>query len=271
MSYNRPTFPNEACEHKVAEHVHGTHACYVLDRCRCDDCRIANRCYERERTKWLAGAVKAPFVDAKPVRRRIRRLMDAGMGPKRIAVVSGVPHGAISKLIYGDYVTGRKPSRKVRRETADKLLDCPYDLGDGAKVDATEAKAIISELAARGWSRRAIARRIGNPKANGLQCVTTPTVMAGTLRSLRLLLDEPVPLRRHGPTGRMYQPKTDHIWLHVPPTTPGVPGKGAPASTTVGPPEIEPIAKGLLRCNICGEPLAGHSLGVHRLGRVAQL
>lgn len=269
VSYDRPTFPNKTCEHKVAEHIHGTHACYVLDRCRCDDCRAATRRYENHRSKWAREFpyIEPPLIDAQPVRRRVKRLIDAGMGLKRIAEVSGVPHGAISKLIYGDYVTGRKPSRRVRRETAERLLGCPYDLGDGAKVDATEAKAIVTELVARGWAKRSIARRIGdNPNAGGLQSVNSPLVMAGTLRSLRLLLDEPVPLRRHGPTGKMYQPKTDHEWHHIPPSTPGVPGEDAPASEL---PEF--VGKGELRCDICGEPLAGHGIGIHQLGRMARL
>lgn len=30
---------------------HGTHAAYVLDRCRCDRCRQANKLYERDRAR----------------------------------------------------------------------------------------------------------------------------------------------------------------------------------------------------------------------------
>lgn len=33
---------------------HGTHACYVQDHCRCDDCTRANRDYERNRIRQKA-------------------------------------------------------------------------------------------------------------------------------------------------------------------------------------------------------------------------
>lgn len=226
--YDAPTEPNEACHHKVATHYHGTHACYVLDRCRCVPCKNANRAYEKHRRAWAREFpyTDPPLVDAEPARRRVLDLVSQGMSLKRVAEVSGVPHGALSKLIYG--IKGqRPPNRRVRSETADKLLACPLDVADGARVDAAEAKAIVAELLARGWSKTAIAQRVVGPNAWGLQSVQYSTVRAGTLRRLRELLYEEVPLRRHW-RGHMYEPRPDYEWRDIEPTTPGVPDAERP-------------------------------------------
>lgn len=56
---------------------HGTNARYVVDRCRCDDCRQANRTYERDRArKHRKGLV--PYIPADPVRTHLRGLLPSG-------------------------------------------------------------------------------------------------------------------------------------------------------------------------------------------------
>lgn len=227
---DRPTVPNDACAHKQASHWHGTHACYVHDRCRCEDCRAANARYEKSRAKWLAGVVEQPYVDADQARKLIEELQNKGLGLKRIAAVSGVSHGALWKLVYGK--NGR-PSKRCRQETVDKLTEAldallweEATVADGAKVDATEAKLIVKELVARGWTRTAIASRIaGEPRAS-LQAVTKATaqVQAKTLRVLRELMCEPVPMRVHSPTGKLYQPKPNRKPRAVPRLVDGVGG-----------------------------------------------
>jgi hypothetical protein len=168
------------------------------------------------------------------------------MGPKRIAQVSGVPHGAISKLIYGDYTTLRARSKRIQRTTAMRLLTCPLDLAYGAKVPAREAKRIVRELIARGWTKAEIGRRVHGPQAKSLQTARTPLVFAGTLRTLRRLLTEPVPTRVHNPTGKRYTPQTVHTWRQIEPSTRGVP------------PDETLNLNGNLRCDICGRAIADH-------------
>lgn len=112
----------QPCQHKYANHQHGTHACYVLDRCRCHPCRRANSAYERRRTKNNAYG-RSNLVPAEPVRRHVRTLRAQGLGTKWIAALAGVSHGSLSKLVYGE--RGLAPSRRVRRETARKLLSVP--------------------------------------------------------------------------------------------------------------------------------------------------
>ena len=216
-----PTVPNEACAHKIANHMHGTRACYTLDSCRCDDCQEARLRYDRRRKKWLGAfpQLPAPMVDAAPVRVHLESLMGEGMGPKRIAEVSRVPHGAISKLLYGDY-KGRPPSKTITRRNAEILLGLELDLADGARIPKIEAVLIVDELLARGWTKTGLSGRFGSYPGNLLR---GPTTTAGTLRALRRLLLEPVPLRKHGPTGKLYRPNPGYEPQHVPPQTLGVP------------------------------------------------
>lgn len=164
-------------------------------------------------------------IDARPVLDHVESLIAQGMGRKRIAAVSGVPHGSLSKLVYGDSMRSMPPSRRVYRATAERLLACPLDLADGAKVDRTEYDLLLSELLARGWTKTVIATRLAGKPRGQLQAGRYGTVRAGNVRGLRRLLREPVPLRWHPPTRRWVVPRgvTRHQWQSILPTTPGVP------------------------------------------------
>jgi len=242
---DRPTRPYSYCDHPQTTHWHGTYACYALDRCRCDDCQQARSRYGRLSTLRNMGLRPTHVVDAEPARRRVHQLMEQGMGLKRIAEVSGVPHGSLWKLIYGKGPKGnRQRSRRLTAGNAEALLSTSLDLADGARVPADEAWAIVNELQARGWTKAAIGREVHGPDAVSLQ-LSTDTVTAGHLRTLRRLLEQPVPTRRH-PTGSTWQPKGRPA-RNVPATTPGVttqPDRGA----------------GRLSCRICGDPFADHPL-----------
>lgn len=230
--YDRPTEPNAACAHKRVTHAHGTHACYVLDRCRCEPCKTANRSYERHRRQWAREFpyIPEPYVDADQARKLVDELRDRGLGLKRVAQVSGVAHGALWKLVYG--VPGRGPSKRCRRETVERLQEAleavtweEATVADGARVDATEARLIVKELVARGWAQSEIATRIAGAPRQSLQAVrkSSKQVQARTLRVLRELMCEPVPLRKH-PTGKLYQPKPKRPPRAVPRLVDGVGG-----------------------------------------------
>lgn len=160
------------CLHKVANHQHGTRACYVLDRCRCEPCSKANSEAETHRERQKAYGRYHKYVDASPVREHVQRLRDAGMGTKTIAKRSGVAHGALWKLVFGKKRPDgtQIPSRRVLRETAEKLyaLDpdwgAPLQLADGAILDEQASAAAarkLQALVALGWSMSAIGRRLG--------------------------------------------------------------------------------------------------------------
>ncbi len=169
------------CLHKVANHQHGTRACYVLDRCRCKPCAAANSKAETHRERQKAYGRYNKFVPAGPVREHVRTLMDAGMGLKTVSKRTGISTGTLSKLIYGVYAPGpggrngkgdllRQPSRRVLRETAEKLyaLDPIWTgslpLADGAVLDQAQSAAVsrrLQALVALGWSMSEIGRRLG--------------------------------------------------------------------------------------------------------------
>lgn len=159
------------CLHKVANHQHATRACYVLDRCRCTPCSEANAKAQTWRERQKAYGRYNKYVPALPVREHVDQLTAAGMGLKQIAKVSGVAHGALWKLMYGKTQPDgtRTPSRRVLRETAEKLYAIDPDwtgrleLAPGAKdpEGTSPARKRLQALVALGWSMSEVGRRLG--------------------------------------------------------------------------------------------------------------
>lgn len=185
---------------------HGTNARYVVDRCRCDDCRQANRTYERDRArKHRKGLV--PYIPADPVRTHLRGLMADGMGPVQIAKISGVAHGVIAKILYGDYA--RAPSHGVRRRTAQRLMAVTAtldNLADGARVDALPTRGRIAHLVEMGTTKVWIASQIAGEPRKGMQICRGETVSVATARRVRdlhmaVLSGDVVPEGRLLPSG----------------------------------------------------------------------
>lgn len=156
------------CTHKDAEHRHGTHTCYVLDRCKCGPCTAANSAYEADRVRQQAYGRWNGLVEAEPARRHVQSLMAQGMGLKRIVAVSNVTQGQLWKLLYGKPRPDgtRTPSRRIRPQTEAKILAVQLDLAPGARVDSTGAARRIQALVALGWSQSKIAARLGILRGN---------------------------------------------------------------------------------------------------------
>lgn len=181
---------------------HGTYTKYVVEHCRCDPCRNANRDYERERKKRTAP----PYVGADRARQHLAELAAAGVGMKTVAARSGVSHGCLWKLVYGK--PGRGPSKRIRPDTEAKILAVtPRDVADGGRVDAAPTWAHVEQLLARGWTKMGIAIAIGQ-KGPGLQ-LGTRYVTGANARAVRALLDQPVPERRdsHGNLRALPEPE----------------------------------------------------------------
>lgn len=171
------------CLHKVAQHQHGTPACYVLDKCRCIPCSRSVTARESERSRLQAYGRYDRYVDADKARAHIRGLMSQGMGLKRIVEVSDVSQGVLWKLLYGKRPPGRanaarKPTVRVLRTTEQRILAIELDLADGAKIDGADTARRIQALVACGWSMSKIAARLGilrsnfTPLAHGRRGVT---------------------------------------------------------------------------------------------------
>lgn len=181
------------CLHKVANHQHGTRACYVLDLCRCKPCSRANSEAETWRERQKAYGRYNRYVPAGPVQAHVRSLTAAGVGLKQVAKASGVSNGALWKLMYGKRQPdgSQVPSRRVLRETAEKLyaLDPHWNgstpLADGALLNASDSAAAsrkLQALVALGWSMSKLAERLGiehrgnvSPIVKGDRCLTVGT------------------------------------------------------------------------------------------------
>jgi hypothetical protein len=167
---------------------HGTHAKYAVDRCRCAPCRQAQRGYNRNRIRQMSrpDGIWCPYVDAEPTREHVQWLATCGVGIKTVAKLSGVPHGSLSKLMYGDRARGMAPSRRVRPVTASRILAVMPNHAAGAQqISAAPTWRLLDDLIGRGWSRSELARRLGF-KTPALQ-ISRRAVRASTARKVERL------------------------------------------------------------------------------------
>lgn len=151
------------------KYAHGQHAAYVLDRCRCQPCREANREYERDRRRRIEPA----YVLATEARAHVEWLATQGIGRKQIAKISGVAHGAIWKLMDGA-PDRNGPSKRIRWRTHEAILAVtPADCGDNRRViDAGPTWELLDEMIAAGIPKSTIGAALGT-KGPGLQIKRT--------------------------------------------------------------------------------------------------
>ncbi|HXJ28558.1 MAG TPA: hypothetical protein VNH17_22790 [Streptosporangiaceae bacterium] len=120
-------------------------------------------------------------------------LTGSGMGWKRVAELSGLSTGAVSRLLYGG-PGDRPPTRRIRPETEAAILAVRPVLDlmrDGAPVDGTGTRRRVQALVARGWSQARLAARLGMKPSNlGHLIYRRPMVTAATARAMRDLYEE---------------------------------------------------------------------------------
>jgi len=170
---------------------HGSYVKYVVERCHCEPCRQANRAYERRRVRAIARPDEdwCPYVDAQPAREHVRWLRTCGVGLKTVARLSGIPHGSLSKLMYGDPKRRMAPSKRIRPETARRILAVlPNHAAGAQKIPAAPTWRLLDKLIARGWTKAELARRLGQ-QGPGLQ-VAREAVRASTARKVEQLYSE---------------------------------------------------------------------------------
>ena len=153
------------CTCKVARHVHGTHAAYVVDRCRCRPCRDAAAAYERTRSRQRAYG-RAAYIDAQPARDHVRALQAQGMGWKRIVAAAGLSNSVLWKLLYGDHTRSQQPSKRIRPATEARILAVTLDLGATVPVPGYGTRRRLQALVATGWSQTKLAGLLGMSVAN---------------------------------------------------------------------------------------------------------
>lgn len=180
------------CTHPRANHQHGTRACYVHDYCRCYPCGAANSNYAADLNRQIAYG-RSNLVDAEPVRRHVRELMAGGMGWKQVARRADVSTGALSKLLWGKRRPDgtQTPTRRVRSDSADRILAVQLELADHALIDPTGTVRRTRALIAIGWSQAKLAARLGlTPQNFWFPSASRPAVLVSTARAVRELYDE---------------------------------------------------------------------------------
>ena len=184
---------------------HGTYAKAVVEGCDCELCREAKVAYNRRRRQAIArpDEVWLPYVSAEPARRHLAALSAAGVGLKTVARLSGVSHGALSKIVYGEPGRGRPPSRRVRPRTLEAILAVRVTDADGRqRVSAARTWQLIEELVAAGYSRGELARALGSTASAPKLQIGRHTVLASTARAVELLHRALIGRRPPGVSGR---------------------------------------------------------------------
>ncbi len=181
------------CHHKRARHEHGTHIAYVQDRCRCNACREANTIYENQRAKRHAyGWFDRQWVPADETRAHIAALRAAGMGLRTIRNHSGVSESTLGKIVYGDPARGMAPSKRIRADTAQRILAVkphPDRLAGGAVIDGTGTRRRLQALVWQGWSVCRLAEQAGIHYQRFHSCLAGRDVQADTARAVTTLYD----------------------------------------------------------------------------------
>jgi hypothetical protein len=146
--------------------------------------------YNRRRRQTIArpDQVWLPYVSAEPARRHLAALSAAGVGLNTVARLSGVSHGALSKIVYGQPGRGKPPSRRVRPHTLEAILAVGVNDAYGAqRVDAAPTWQLVDELVAMGYTRGQLARALGSDAAVPELQIGRRSVLASTARAVELL------------------------------------------------------------------------------------
>lgn len=171
--HRHPTQHDSHVTLQQREYPHGTRARYVGQRCRCSDCREANRVYAHQRAR-------DPRIDAAPVRAHINALQSANVGLRSISDVADVPRVALQRIVNGQ--------SRVLRSVANRVLSVDASvIADGALVPAQETRRLIRNLVREGYPKARLAKMLGLD-APALQ-YTRPQVTARTALRIRKLHD----------------------------------------------------------------------------------
>lgn len=166
----------------MSHRQHGTRAKYVIDRCRCFPCKVANSHY----AQWLAKQVAYGIprrVDADTAREYILVLRELGVGDRRIAELAGLERKTVRDIRICD-------TRKILPGTENAILTVHKDpevtAADSAMIDAAKTWRRIHALEALGYAKSWIAREAGLGSSIQLR---TDKVLARNARKVKALAE----------------------------------------------------------------------------------
>lgn len=152
--------------------------------------RAAEARWRNRRRLLVAQGQWQPFVDAGPVRDRIRELQAAGMPLKALTARLGLTPRSLDYLVFaGPGAEGQR----VRRETAEAVMaywPALTDFPDTSRIDPTGTRRRAQALMTRGWPQRALAEQAGIPERSLSRSLLASRVTAVVARTVAALYDE---------------------------------------------------------------------------------
>lgn len=140
---------------------HGTHTRYTRG-CKCDECRIAHRLYERQKKRERSREAQGiedrvvKIIDASEVRKHILFLSSRGIGTLTIVKLSGLAQSNVLRIKRGE-------QKSITVASAKKILAIPaLPVSDGHRVPSSKAQKLVDEMLATGLTETQINRLIGN-------------------------------------------------------------------------------------------------------------
>jgi hypothetical protein len=162
---------------------HGTRARYVAGKCRCDDCRRANREYAQQAALRKARGGADPLVSADAARAHLLDLAKADVGRRAVSAASDV-----SETVLQDVRSGRKT--QIRRSTEKRILAVDASArSDHSRVPAGPTNAALKKLRKLGMTKTAISERLLG-RRHPTQLGGTKLVLASTAHAVERLLRE---------------------------------------------------------------------------------
>lgn len=161
---------------------HGTRAKYVVEKCHCFKCRLANNTYR----EWLERQHlygRPVLVETEVALAHIHLLQSYGLGVRQIAARAGLWRNAVRDVVTGE-------TKRIRPETEKAILgvECNPEVlaSDGTYIDATKTWRRIHALEALGYAKSWIAREAGLGSSIQLR---TDRVTARNARKIKLLAE----------------------------------------------------------------------------------
>jgi hypothetical protein len=171
------------CQHPRARHEHGTMIAYTLDGCRCEPCSTAKSRWNKRHKHEVATGRYQGLVDAAPVRLHLLSLSTMNIGRRNIVAQSGISHQAVTAIMDGT-------RRRVRPETAGRLLAITGAALPTTAVDATGTRRRLQALVALGWAPIELARRLGMETETASKLLHRGRVLLRTEQAVRALYEE---------------------------------------------------------------------------------
>jgi hypothetical protein len=137
---------------------HGTRARYAA-KCRCDECRTANREYARRRTRQVIRGIRNPIVPADAARKHLRQLAAAGIGTWAVADVTGLSRGVIQQVRMGQQTQLRLRSEELILGVDKRAIS------DSTLVSAAPTWRILDGLVSDGYTKTQLAKWLGLARA----------------------------------------------------------------------------------------------------------